>query len=68
MVFLALSASVISLPRRTLIKKLVNLLALGGIVARRITGVAFTSASFWVTVAISLWSVGKLFDKENDAS
>jgi len=63
--FLALTSYVVFLPKRTPVKKCVNLLALSGILVRRITtGAVLQSPSFWGTVAVTFWAFMKLFSSE----
>ena len=61
LVFLGLTAAVVSLNKRTPIKKSINLLALSGILYQRVTGSAgLVSVSFVATVACWAWAAKQL--------
>ena len=61
LVFLGLTAAVVSLNKRTPIKKSINLLALSGILYQRVTGGAgLVSVSFVATVACWAWAAKQL--------
>jgi hypothetical protein len=66
LVFLGLTGLVIAQPKRTIVKKAVNLLALTGILARRVSAVGFSplSLSFAVTVACWGWAAKRLIADE----
>ena len=61
LVFLGATAGVVSLPKRTLAKKLVNLLALTGILVNRVKGGgSLVSVSFAATAAVWAFAASKL--------
>ena len=60
-VFVGLTARVVSLPRRSLVKRIVNVLALSGILVRRLaTGGSLLSLSLGLTAGVWAWAVKKL--------
>jgi len=61
LVFLGATAGVVSLPKRTLAKKLINLLALTGILVNRVKGGgSLVSLSFAATAAVWAFAASKL--------
>ena len=61
MAFLALTGGLVSLPRRTTPKRAINVLALSGILVKRLAGGASPfSLSLWATTACWGWALKKL--------
>ena len=55
LVFVGLTSLVVAQPKRTLAKKLVNLLALSGILARRVASASFSPLSLSFVATIACW-------------